>query len=366
MPLDGDRPRALSRRGDAHERLRRRDRRRPGRRRLDRAAPGPGRPPRGGPRALPGRLGHRLHPRVDARPACSSCPAGACSPRWSRPGPRRSAASPSTTRTARAPRSRCDPAPASTRSTRRAGTCSTACSSNAATASGADVLHETPVAGLLRDDDGRVLGVRASGRRGRARSRSGRDSRSVPTASGRSSRARSGARSVSRGRAASAILYRYVDRRPLGRLRLGVRRRGGGRPDPDQRRRDVRLRGHHTAADADAAAPRRARLPSTVCSTRSPPRCPTSSARAAPTGRAARLARRAGLRPPLLRPGLGPGRRRRLLQGPDHHPRAHRCAAGRGAAVGRRAREAAGVPPGGRAGAVPGHPRPAVAARWSR
>src|SRR3954454_8339602 len=37
----------------------------------------------------------------------------------------------------------------------------------AAAASGADVLHETPVVGLLRGDDGRVLGVRipsASGR----------------------------------------------------------------------------------------------------------------------------------------------------------------------------------------------------------
>ena len=47
---------------------------------------------------------------------------------------------------------------------------------DAATASGADVLHETPVVGLLRDDDGRVLGVRVSGRRRRASvARSGRD-----------------------------------------------------------------------------------------------------------------------------------------------------------------------------------------------
>jgi len=84
---------------------------------------------------------------------------------------------------------------------------------DAATAAGADVRHETPVVGLLRDDDGRVLGVR------------------VPDSAGREVAIRAGltigadgvgslvAREVgapylSRGQAASAMLYRYVDQVP--------------------------------------------------------------------------------------------------------------------------------------------------------
>ena len=79
----------------------------------------------------------------------------------------------------------------------------------AAAASGADVLHETPVVGLLRDDDGRVLGVRTPGA----------DRREVPLRAALTIGAdgvgslvahEAGAPFVSRGLAASAILYRYV------------------------------------------------------------------------------------------------------------------------------------------------------------
>ena len=81
---------------------------------------------------------------------------------------------------------------------------------DAATASGADVLLETQVTGLLRDDAGRVLGVRTSGPLG-----SGRAIRAGLTvgADGIGSLVAREVEAplVSRGRAASAILYRYVD-----------------------------------------------------------------------------------------------------------------------------------------------------------
>ena len=59
-------------------------------------------------------------------------------------------------------------------------------------------------------------------------------------------------------------------RRPVGGLCLGIRRRSGCRPDPDERRRDVRVRGHHTRAYASTSARRAPTAPSTPCSTRSP------------------------------------------------------------------------------------------------
>jgi flavin-dependent dehydrogenase len=79
----------------------------------------------------------------------------------------------------------------------------------AAAASGVDVLHETPVLGLLRADDGRVLGVQVPGRSGAA----------TPIRAGLTIGADGigslvarevGAPYLSRGRSASAILYRYV------------------------------------------------------------------------------------------------------------------------------------------------------------
>ena len=83
----------------------------------------------------------------------------------------------------------------------------------AAAASGADVLHQTPVVGLLRDEDGRVLGVRAPGAGGRevpirAALTIGADGVGSLVAR------EVGAPLVSRGRAASAILYRYVAQVP--------------------------------------------------------------------------------------------------------------------------------------------------------
>jgi flavin-dependent dehydrogenase len=83
----------------------------------------------------------------------------------------------------------------------------------AAGASGADVLHGVPVVGLLRGDDGRVLGVRTPGAGGRE----------VPIRAGLTVGADGvgslvarevGAPVVSRGRAASAVLYRYLSQAP--------------------------------------------------------------------------------------------------------------------------------------------------------
>jgi len=84
---------------------------------------------------------------------------------------------------------------------------------DAAAASGADVRHETPVLGLLRDDDGRVLGVRVRGAAGgEVRIRAGL---TVGADGIGSLVAREvGAPFLSRGQAASAILYRYVDQVP--------------------------------------------------------------------------------------------------------------------------------------------------------
>ena len=80
---------------------------------------------------------------------------------------------------------------------------------DAAAAAGADVLHETAVSGLLRGEDGQVLGVRVLGD-GR-RELPLRASLTIGADGIRSLVAREvGARAVSRGRAASAVLYRYV------------------------------------------------------------------------------------------------------------------------------------------------------------
>lgn len=79
----------------------------------------------------------------------------------------------------------------------------------AAAAAGAEVRHETPVVGLLRDDHGRVRGVRVPGPGGR----------DVPVRAGLTIGAdgvgslvarQAGAPMLSRGREASAVLYRYI------------------------------------------------------------------------------------------------------------------------------------------------------------
>jgi flavin-dependent dehydrogenase len=80
---------------------------------------------------------------------------------------------------------------------------------DAAAASGADVLHETAVHGLLRADDGGVLGVRLAGEGGREVAI--RAGLTVGADGIGSMVAREvGAPQLSQGRAASAILYRYV------------------------------------------------------------------------------------------------------------------------------------------------------------
>jgi flavin-dependent dehydrogenase len=84
---------------------------------------------------------------------------------------------------------------------------------DAAAASGADVRHQTPVVGLLRADDSRVLGVRVPGAAGRevpirAALTIGADGVGSLVAR------EVAAPFVSRGRAAGAFLYRYVDQVP--------------------------------------------------------------------------------------------------------------------------------------------------------
>jgi flavin-dependent dehydrogenase len=84
----------------------------------------------------------------------------------------------------------------------------------AAAAAGAEVLHETAVVGLLRADDGRVLGVRVRAVAGH-REVELRADLTVGADGVASLVARAvGARVLTRGRAASAILYRYVDHLP--------------------------------------------------------------------------------------------------------------------------------------------------------
>jgi flavin-dependent dehydrogenase len=83
----------------------------------------------------------------------------------------------------------------------------------AAAAAGAEVLHETSVVGLDRDDGGRVLGVRL---RVADRREVAIGAALTVGADGLSSLVAhlAGAPLRSRGRAASAILYRYLDRVP--------------------------------------------------------------------------------------------------------------------------------------------------------
>lgn len=84
----------------------------------------------------------------------------------------------------------------------------------AAAAAGADVLHGTSVTGLLRGDDGRVLGVRTTGVDGRdvgvrAALTVGADGVGSLVAR------ETGAEVLGRGSAASAVLYRYVSDLPV-------------------------------------------------------------------------------------------------------------------------------------------------------
>ena len=190
--------------------------------------------------------------------------------------------------------------------------------------------------GLLRGDDGRVLGVRvpgADGRRGpdpgRTHHRRGRYR--IPR------RARGRGTAPEPRQAASAILYRYVAQVPSTGYVWGYGDGAAAGLIPTNARRDVRVRVHHTRANA--CTPARGRR---GCLRQPARRRPGSAGRRRTSGwrsrSPARLARNARTRPTLVRSRMGPGRRRRLLQGPDHHARAHRRTPRRGAVVGRCAR----------------------------
>ncbi len=230
---------------------------------------------------------------------------------------------------------------------------------DAAAAAGADVAHQTTVTALLRDDDGRVTRRPRPGSLGEDLRAPGRDHggrRRHPV-----DRRRPGGRSLPaarprRQRGPLPLLRRH----PGDGLRVGVGGRRRRRLHPHQRRADLRLRGYHPGSAA-SPAPRRG-----GASLRHAPRRDGSApGRPGPLGDAGRPAARLGgcpgLRPPALGAGLGAGRGRRLLQGPDHHARHHRRPARRRAADRR--------DPGGArrwahrsdgAGGLPGHPGPTL------
>ena len=331
---DGSRPRdVLERR--RHERLRRRRRRRPGGRCLDRAAARPGRRPGRAPRAVGVRQRHAVDPRPDAGRRAAAEPLGPA-----RPGRRRGhAAGPHDDVPLRRRRAAAgvDPAaaPGSTRCTPRGGTCSTGSSSTRRPRPAPSVRHGTRVTGLLRDRTGRVAGVRSRTRRDGA----------ATLSRARSSWARTGSPRPWPGEAGAPVLRRGPLRRArcgtptstgldAHRLRVGLPRRRRGRPDPDQRRADLRVRRDHPGADAHAAdgagRPRtrfdaRVRLAAPRTATGSGPRTPGRAGFHGWAGRRGFVRRSWG-------PGLGAGRRRGLLQGPDQHARDDRRAARRRAA----------------------------------
>src|SRR5574340_902638 len=130
---------------------------------------------------------------------------------------------------------------------------------------------------------------------------------------------------------------RLLSRTSARPLPLGVPARGGRGRHTDRRRPGVRVGGHRERPVRRTAGrgPRR-HLP--VTARRGRPGAGLVD-RDHTTGRpATRLPRRARLDPRQRRPGLGAGRRRRLLQGPHHGTRHHRRPARRGAARPRGAR----------------------------
>ena len=164
-------------------------------------------------RALAARCRHRLHACVDARRGPPALSLGRAPDLVSAEHPARFAASPSTTPTVRRPAVTLRPTPGVDALYAPRRHLLDRVLVDAATASGADALHETPVVGLLRDDDGRVHGVRVPGADGhdvsiRAGLTVGADGLGSLVAR------EVGARFLTRGQAASAILYRYVDQVP--------------------------------------------------------------------------------------------------------------------------------------------------------
>ena len=172
---------------------------------------------------------------------------------------------------------------------------------DAAAAAGAELRHGVRVTGLLRDRSGRVAGVRTLDEAGRDASVTasyvvGADGiRSVVADA-------AGAPVVRRGRYASAVRYAYFEGLDAPGYEMGVRRRGGGRADPHQRRAALRVRRDHARADADAAAgqPGRRRLRRDLAAGRARPARPAaptpagSAASTAGPGRPATCAGRGG------------------------------------------------------------------------
>ena len=346
--------------------LRRRRGRRPGRRRLHRDAARPrGRPGRA-PRPRAARQRHRCPRTALMRAGVLQLSRWGLLDRGRRRRHARRCAAPSSTTSGGEPvQVSIRPTPGSTRSTRRAVTCSTGSSSTRPRRPAPRCCTRPPSTGLLRDGDGRVArrACRRAAAVGRVTDRR-RRSPWAPTASARWSptrSARAGRAAGARGERGALPLLRRL---PGRRLRVGVRRRAGRRADPHQRRADLRLRRHHPgrgcgscggtgreAAFDDPARHRRAR------------RVAGAGPHAAPwRTRMHGWARRARARAPVVGAGLGAGRGRRLLQGPDHHPRHDRRAARRRAAGRRAPRDVAGGgrAGGGGAGALPGDPGPAL------
>ena len=267
-------------------------------------------------------------------------------------------------------RSRSGRAPASTRCTPRAGTVLDRILVDAAAEAGADVLHGTRVTGAAPRPHRAAWRAcaRRTGRGSRATCRAG--SWWAPTGSPRASPGRSRRRCCGQGRWAQRRALRLLPRTSAPPATSGptatvsaagliptndglscvfvgdVTRRGcarcawGGRPT--------------TAFETlfGLAAPR-TRGPAGV---RQPGRAGIRG-----------WAREARVRPPVVGPGLGPGRRRRPLQGPDQHARDHRRAARRGAAGRRRPRRPRRAPArAGRARRLPAPARRAVRRSCSR
>ena len=143
------------------------------------------------------------------------------------------------------------------------------------------------------------LGRRAAGRRAR---RCGRGGRPAPCSTATSRTSPATATSGRTATAAAAGLIPTNDGETC--VFVATTPRADARPAPGGRR-----------AAFDDPARRRGPGAGRPASPRRPRRPP------------ARLGRRAGLRPPVVGARVGAGRRRRLLQGPDHHPRHDRRAA---------------------------------------
>ena len=190
---------------------------------------------------------------------------------------------------------------------------------DAAAEAGAHVRHETTVTALLRDDDGRVTGVRVLDRSGTTA-----DLRAAITVGADGIRStvadQAGAPFVRQGLSRSAVLYRYyADARATGyEWAYGVGGGSGFIPTNDGltcvfvgttpgRLRTLRRDGteHAFATLLAGIAPQLADR--------------INAGRAGQPD--ARLGRCPWFRASFVGAGLGVGRRRRLLQGPDHHPR---------------------------------------------